>query len=356
MERAVSLAGSGRRQKLAKWCHSAGVLPMAGRFRDAFKDDFRILAYHRVLESVDPESFRFDLELISASAENFREQMSLIKRKFNPIRFDELTDCIDRGRAPPPRSILVTFDDGYDDNYRVAFPILRDLDMSAMFFVSTGHIESGMPYAYDWLVHMVCTTSASDLAIPEIDVAWQLPDSLDARRGSAARLLEILKNHSALVQESVMESLQNQWNMPRVPHADCRPMTWEQLREMRDGGMELGSHGVHHRMLAKLPAQLMTEEVIDSKSMLDHNLGGSAQVLSYPVGGFNAYDHAVVEATRSAGFRMACSYVSGTNRLQLDSSYSLRRLHVERGVDAAWFQGMLELPEIFSYRTNAFTG
>ena len=349
-------SGPGRRQKLARWCHAAGVLPLAGRLRDGLQGDLRILAYHRVLESTDPEGFRFDPELISASAENFRQQMRVIKRNFNPIRFDELIDCMDRRVALPKRSILVTFDDGYDDNYRVAFPILRELGLSAMFFVSTGHIDSGMPYAYDWLVHMVCTTSATTISLPEIQVEWSLPDSLQGRRESAARLLETLKNHDALLQESLVASLQVRWNMPCVVHPDCRPMTWEQLREMRDGGMEIGSHGVHHRMLAKLPHASMVDEVRESKSMLDRNLGGQARVLSYPVGGFNAYDHTVVEATRSAGFRIACSYVSGTNRMRTDSPYSLRRLHVERGVDAAWFQGMLELPGLFSYRTNTPMG
>ena len=49
----------------------------------------------------------------------------------------------------------------------------------------------------------------------------------------------------AEAQQALIERLQAQWSMPDAGgHSDCRPMTWAQLREMREGGMEIGSHGV----------------------------------------------------------------------------------------------------------------
>ena len=79
-----------------------------------------------------------------------------------------MIDALDHGRALPRRAVVVTFDDGYDDNYRVAFPILRELGMPATFFVSTGHIDSGRAYAYDWLVHMIRTVHAARLQVAEL--------------------------------------------------------------------------------------------------------------------------------------------------------------------------------------------
>lgn len=349
----ATAAGGGRRERLARLCRRTGALSVLGGMRALLRRDVRILAYHRVLESAQPDGFEFDVELISASAAAFREQMLLVRRNFHPLRFDELLACIDSGRAPPRKSVLVTFDDGYDDNYRVAWPILRDLGMSAMFFVSTGHIDSGMPYAYDWLVHMLCATPERALALPEIDMREHVSGPPAMRRALAGKLLDRIKALDAPLQEALIARLEGEWGMARRHgHADCRPMTWAQLREMQRGGMEVGSHGVHHRMLAKLSRTQIEAELWGSAKTLRRELGVAAQVLSYPVGGLDAFDGVVVEAARAAGYRMACSYLAGTSALGVATRYAMPRLPVERQMDPAWFEAMMVAPEVFCYSSR----
>lgn len=350
-------AASSRRPRLARLCGRIGLLPLAERTRGLVRDDVRILAYHRVLESVEPDGFSFDIDLVSASAETFREQMRLVKRRYRPIRFDELADCLDHGRKLPRRALLVSFDDGYDDNYRIAFPILRELDMSAMFFVSTGHIDSGAPYAYDWLVHMVCSTSEERLHLPEFRIDMQLPDTLEERRAVARGLLDRIKSLDALAQYGLIARLEQQWCMPRAHgHHRCRPMDWDQLREMRHGGMEIGSHGVDHRMLSKLPRDEMRHELEGSRRALERELGGGIDVLSYPVGGPDAYDGEVIQAAREAGYRLACNYRAGTVAATQANRYELRRLPIERQMDASWFEATMAVPEVFGYRSRLRNG
>lgn len=343
-----------RRPRLARALQRVGALPLIGRLRAALRHDVRILAYHRVLESVEPLDFRFDPDLISASRDAFRGQIDVVKRRCSPMRFDELIDRLDRGQSLPRRAALITFDDGYDDNYRIAWPILRDAGVSAMFFVSTGHIESGRPYAYDWLMHMVCVTRADRLQAPELGIDLALPGSLQDRRTIASELLDRVKTLDADAQQALIARLQREWSLPAdMGHPDCRPMTWAQLRDMRDGGMEIGSHGVDHRMLAKMPPDAMREELVASKRAIERELGGEAQVISYPVGGSDAYDAAVIAAVRDAGYRLGCSYRAGPERMRPESRYDLRRIPVERDVCRDWFEGMLALPEVFCYRSRS---
>jgi len=344
--------GANRRRRLAYWCHRTGLLPMAGRLRGLLRSDLRILAYHRVLESTQPEGFAFDLELISANRSDFHTQMSLLKRSFSPMRFQDVIDCLDQNERLPPRAVLVTFDDGYDDNYRVAYPVLRDLGLSAMFFVSTAHIDSGEPYAYDWAVHMICRTDQDHMKLPQMGIDWPLPPHQEDRRQIAARFLKRLKTFPAAVQQAQIAALESAWSMPRRPHPDCKPMDWEQLRQMQAGGMEIGSHGVSHSMLARMQREEMLHEVVESKRVLEAQLSQPVQAISYPVGDYGAYDEMVMQAARDAGFRLACSYVAGTSRSVADGAYALRRLHVERDVDLPFFRGMLEWPELFSYGTD----
>ena len=331
-------------------------MPLVGGLRAAMHRDVRILAYHRVLPSAEPSDFRFDLDLVSASSEAFSRQLAIVRRRFAPMRFDELADCPERGRPVPSRAVLITFDDGYDDNYRIAFPLLRDAGLSAMLFVSSGHIATGRPYAYDWLVYMVCTTTQPRLLAPELGIDWALPDGPDAlaeRRSLAGRLLDRIKMLDAAGQQALVDRLQREWDMPDAEgHPDCKPMNWAQLREMHAAGMEIGSHGVDHRMLAKLSADAMRDEVAGSKQAIEAALGAPVIAMSYPVGGRDAYNDTVMTAARETGYRIACSYLAGCERLKPDARFQMRRLPVERHVDAEWFEGMLSLPELFCHRSR----
>ena len=348
---------AGLRPRLARALHRIGTLPLAGRLRGALCDDVRILAYHRVLETAVPAAFRFDPDLVSASAEGFREQLRIVRRRFSPMRFDELLARLDLGRKLPRHAVLITFDDGYDDNHRIAYPLLREAGLSAMFFVSTGHIDSGRPYAYDWLVHMLCSAEGAYLHAPELGLDLPLPSTLAARRALAAHALDRLKTLSAEAQQALIERLQAEWAMPDAAgHPDCRPMTWAQLREMHDGGMEIGSHGVRHHMLAKMPREAMRIELEASRAAIAREIGVAPIAVSYPVGGVDAYDAAVLDAARAAGYGVGCSYIAGAQSLRCRARHEWRRIPVERTMDAAWFEAMLSLPEVFCYRTRSRTG
>ena len=345
-----ALPRPGIRGQLGRWCHGLGVLPLLQRVRRWGRRDLRVLAYHRVLDVPDVNRFDFDLELVSASVDGFREQMRWLQRHMRPLRLADVVAALDAGTALPADAVVVTFDDGYDDNYRNAFPILRELGVPATFFVSTGHVDSGLPYAYDWLVHMILRAPLAGPVIPELDLALPAGATRAARRALAKQALDRIKRLDSPAQASLIARLECEWGMPRQGgNADCRPLQWAQVREMHTAGFEIGSHGVHHRMLATLPQGELEAELRDSRLTLEHELGAGINTIAYPVGGDDAFDRRVVGATRAAGYRLGCSYISGTNRHGATDRYALRRLAVEREMDVGWFAGMLTLPGLLSY-------
>ena len=341
----------GRRQRLAARARDWRLLPLLQTVRGWLRHDLRVLAYHRVREP-DP-GFAFDPALVSATPDGFRMQMRHLRDRFHPVSCREVVAALDGGPALPRDAVLVTFDDGYDDNHAIAFPILRELGVPATFFVATGHVDGGLPYAYDWLAHLVITADADRLVLPGLDLDLPLPRGPGARRALVDDLLDRLKFLDDAGQQAVIAGLERDWQRPRTQgHADCRPMSWQQLREMRDGGMEIGGHGVHHRMLAKLPDDALRDEVAQCQARLTAELGSPAIAISYPVGGPDAYDARVIAAVREAGFRIGFSYVNGINPLPGLDRYRIARTPVETGVDPAWFEGILALPELFTHATT----
>jgi peptidoglycan/xylan/chitin deacetylase (PgdA/CDA1 family) len=344
-------AAASLRQRLAERAHAFGMLPLMRTVRGLFRRDLRVLAYHRVREVAG--DFAFDRALVSASPDGFRSQMRHLRERFHPVSCREVVAALDGGPSLPRDAVLVTFDDGYDDNHAIAFPILRELGVPATFFVSTGHIDSGMPYAYDWLAHLVVTMSGTSLRIPELAIDVPLSADPDARHALTGKVLDRLKYLDDAGQQAVIDGLQSRCGRPRTTgHVDCRPMNWDQLREMRDGGMEIGGHGVHHRMLAKLPDEALVAEIAECQARLTAELGAPALAVSYPVGGPDAYDARVIEAVRTQGFRVGFSYINGVTAPDESNRYRLPRVAVEADVDARWFQGIVASPELFSHAST----
>lgn len=340
----------GRRARFGQWCHHSGLLWWLHALRARTRRDLRILAYHRVLPPADTDDFDFDPELISASVQGFRRQMQLLSRRFQPVPLMQAVEALIGARQLPPNAVAVTFDDGYDDNYLHAFPVLRELHIPATFFVSTDHIDTGLPYAFDWFVHMILCTPARELSIPEVGLVHPLPEGRPARLQLAWDALDRLKSLSDAALTSVLARLQQDWNMPARSHPGCHPMTWDQLREIHAAGFEIGSHGVHHRMLAKLGPPEQDAELRESRAAIARELGTPAVSIAYPVGANDSFDDRVIQATRDAGYQAACTYISGTNGTRARSDrYALRRLPVERYMRHGWFAAMLVLPGLASY-------
>jgi peptidoglycan/xylan/chitin deacetylase (PgdA/CDA1 family) len=100
--------------------------------------------------------------------------------------------------------------------------------------------------------------------------------------------------------------------------------SWEQLREMAEQGVEIGSHTVSHPSLTALDDEQRRREVADSKSALEERLGQPVRFFAYPYG---RLDEATRNAVRAAGYEAACSTRSGFNSAGCDP-YLLRRLEV----------------------------
>lgn len=327
-----------------------GAIRVIGGFRTKFLNEVTILAYHRILDVPDENSFPYDIELVSASVAAFSTQMKYVKENYKPTTFATLLQYLDRGKVPPPGTLIVTFDDGFADNYYNAFPVLRQFDIPATIFLSTGYIDNQEMYWYEKLSYAVMTTTAHSLTIPELAVI-QIDENAASRRSALRALMRHLKQVPDQIRLTVLDDCFNQL-LPDHDHiADPRsgPLTWQQITEMSTCGIEFGSHGVFHPVLSKLTDANLKYEMEHSKHRIGTMLEKPVQVIAYPVGGEEAFDDRVRIAAQRAEYRLGLSYISGVEKPDKWDAYALRRLHVERYVDSEYFRAMLSVPELFAY-------
>lgn len=312
--------------------------------------DLPILAYHRIYDVADDAKFPFDIDLISASSAQFRWQMRYIKRHFTPITFATLIDATEGRVKMPKRPIIVTFDDGFEDNYTHAFPILQELGVPATIFVSTGYIGQEDTFWWDRLAYIINHIPPCTLSIPEFKFSVTVAGDIAARRRTLYDFIWNVKYLSNPARLQLCEAMEREYGryFARKDLHMSRPLSWEQVREMAAAGIEFGSHTVTHPVLTSLTPAEVRYELGESKRTIEQQLQKPVDAVSYPIGRSFAFDKSVVAIACDLGYRLGVSYRRGNNSMSTLEPFGLRRISVERFINHADFSSMLSLPEIFS--------
>ena len=338
-----------KKECLARVLGLTGLYGPCRFLRQRLIKELPILAYHRVYDIEDITAFPFDPELINASCASFAWQMHYIKARYNPITFRMLIDTLD-GKAPlPERPLIVTFDDGYNDNYHNAFPILKSLGIPATIFLSTGYIGSPKPFWFELVAHIVYRAPNGLMALDDLQLTLRLDDDVASRRTATYQLLRKLKQVRNKQRLSFLEQFEHDYAsvVDTASFPLSQPMTWDQIREMHTAGIEFGSHTITHPILSQLDDKALEYELAGSKQQIEQELDDPILVLAYPVGDTTAFDERVMRAAQNSGYRLGVSYIKGVNRLDKLDHFTLYRQHVESYTSKYFFTGLLSLPEIF---------
>ncbi|MBS0354169.1 MAG: polysaccharide deacetylase family protein [Proteobacteria bacterium] len=231
------------------------------------------LIFHRVFPVQDPF---YPSEVY---AEKFDELLSILVRRFNVLPLGEAIALWRDGRLPP-RALVITFDDGYADNFTVAYPILRKHGVEAAFFIASGYLDGGVMFN-DLVIESLRRTQ-----LDEIDLEWlglgrvNIAD-LPRRRSVTNEVLLKVKYLSLQAREEALARLISETQVDRP--VDLM-MSSEQLRALRDGGMEIGGHTMNHPILAVLDDQAAENEVVLNRAHLTQILGEPPRFFAYPNG------------------------------------------------------------------------
>src|SRR2546428_2831427 len=129
------------RSHLKRFLYHSGLLTLAGLARS--RRGALVLRYHAVTEGAGEVPYA--TPEICIPVEGLRLQMAFVKRAYTVLPLHELVELVRRGATLPPRALAITFDDGYADNHRLAFPVLRRLGLTATVYVITGSLAGGPP-------------------------------------------------------------------------------------------------------------------------------------------------------------------------------------------------------------------
>ena len=274
------------------------------------------------------EQAQFDPNVISCTQERFAEHVAFLKRYFTIIDVNTLLELqASQAEIDKPLAVI-TFDDGYLDNYRYAFPILKQHQASAIFFVSTQHIDGNQLFWWDQVAWMLRNSKQQTITLAGSEPL----DLLNLRIETAIhRTLKVIKRDHTTPISRYLELLAEQTSCALDSPPAASTMSWEMLREMQQAGMDIGSHTCSHRILSHLSREQQQQELAESKQILEQQLGKPIEVFAYPVGGLDAYTEETRQLLQETGYKLAFNYVGYTNA-DLKQPFELGRLAVDENI------------------------
>jgi peptidoglycan/xylan/chitin deacetylase (PgdA/CDA1 family) len=276
-----------------------------------------ILLYHRV------GSPATDVYGMSIPAREFRAGMAHLREHYQPMALDELA-LRAASASLPDRTVAVTFDDGYLDNFVEASPILSEFRVPATFFIPTGGVNDDHEFWWDTLERLFVAPQTS---LPR-ELRIDLPEG--ARSFSTGTTAERLSTHAALypvlvvlppVERGPIITSLVEWSgwrsSPARPQQRMRPREIVELASR--AGHQVGAHTIEHSMLPRQSREIQRAEIDGNRRALEALLDRPVGTFAYP---FGAFSDETVEIVREASFGVAVTCESRC----LESGADLLRL------------------------------
>lgn len=280
----------------------------------------RVLMFHRI---ADPhQTLWLNPGLVSATPTVFARIAELLAREYYVASMDEALDAVVRNRPLPARSVLLTFDDAYQDFAATAWPTLKRYGLPATLFVPTAYAGS-QPQEFWWDRLYRALRSAPVDRLDDTPVGPVLFNTPQRLRQAMRRLQSYLKSLPHVDAMGVVDRLCERLHCPSLPARST--LTWPELRALAQDGVTLAPHTRTHPLLTRVTAKQVREEIAASRDELARETGQCAPAFAYPAG---AYDSGVQRILREEGFQLAFTTVGGHNSLPCRDALQLRRTNV----------------------------
>lgn len=305
------------KQAWTRALHTTGRLETA-RAKAAAPGNTLVLTLHRIVPDDAMEKCRSPRGMVMR-ASLFCAMLKYMSEHVHWLTPEETAHNHDSGHKP---RVLITFDDGWVDNYEVAAPLLAEFGIKAAFFVVTsyaGHAQPFWPERVLGLLRHLQQTHRDDLIraffsnFEKLNRSSPMPGSLQEEH-----CLQWLKQFSPGQILASISAFEQQFALCQEVTADPmeRLMTWDQLRMLAHAGHTIASHTSTHALLTQLNTVQMKSEFTRSSSELETNLGSIKRPwIAYPNGNVNK---AVQEQAFRSGYRFGFTTVPNIWRARED--------------------------------------
>jgi peptidoglycan/xylan/chitin deacetylase (PgdA/CDA1 family) len=330
----------GKKEKLSKLIYYLNTLSICKWFAT---NRLVVFNYHRIKPDIyDKSHCVFDEGVFGPNQTLFHRQIKWLKKNTVVLSEADLMDILKSGIYPKKICSLITFDDGYEDNYSLAFPVLSDLNVSAIFFVTTSLINERKVGWWDIIAYLINKTTKENIYFNGKNIQIS-PNSNEAIR----KFLNCEKSNPHVINDSYINELSNACEvpLPSFEMQDSQLMTWEEIKTISRSRCSIGSHCHTHQMLSSLDSFSQKTEMQISKSIIEQEIGKEIFSISYPVGGYQHINNDSKKQAEMCGYKLGFSFLTGINTWDDINSFDIKRISVPASFEM--FVSRIVLPKLF---------
>ena len=219
---------------------------------------------------------------------------------------------------------IITFDDGYADNFTYAYPILKKLNIPFVIYVSAGLANEGKTiWNYPLIIEHIVKKNG------ELSIGGQKYYCWTEEQKN-----EIFRQLKAVLFSLPYENLQDEFKQLFADYLDESVfpndmLTWEQIEELsKDPLCTIECHTMTHCRLTVTDAAALEYELRESKKLLEQHIGKPVDHLSYPYGWKTDVSDAAIEYAKKCGYATAARSFGGPVREKDYDLYQLKRIIV----------------------------
>ncbi len=292
---------------LSSTMYYSGLVPL---IRKMFPSrELAVLMYHKV------------------NRKEFSSQMEYLKKNYNVISEKDAIDFYYKKKKLPKNSILITFDDGYLNNFEIAHPVLKDNSLPAIIFLATKFIGTKKMPWYDKVSYYINNTQKKKLSFLGKPYSLNTPED---RRRLIKKYYYHLVNSNEQETKKTIEELASQCDLKDIDESgplkinnDDLFMNWDQVNKIKDT-ITFGAHTHSHPILPNISLKRKKEEIKKSKGLIEKKIRKKCLSFCFPNGDF---DDETVKLLEEEGFKLSFTTLFGKNRPE-DSPFKIKRISV----------------------------
>ncbi|MEO8761003.1 MAG: polysaccharide deacetylase family protein [Bacteroidia bacterium] len=276
--------------------------------------NIKVFLFHRISPDIDPI-------WPPITPTHFEKIIQYLKRNFEIVPLENTI----LGNYKPTKSkklCAITFDDGYKDFVEYAMPIIRKQNVPASMYVITDCVDANLPPWTFIFNHLLLNTKRSSIEINSIEIPDKLKKVSWKNTQEKINIINlfspVLKRISDKERESVMQQIQTQIKDVDSPHNLM--MNWDDIRAIKNIGIEIGSHSANHPPLSSdLRLDDVRHELKRSGEEIERETGKFPLAISYP---FGMYSNESKKIAKEVGYKIGLtvspkSYIFGEDQFEI---------------------------------------